>query len=166
MNSEELVTDTTPVHTIPPTETTHSTTVDSTSDSLSDIYPHLTESFTTTTSTAAPEEYTEPCLTAAPQEDENSHEDDKEDLTSSSTEHVCEGELSQADMQTFDNAMNAFSKDLLKQVYLESHSPNVVVSPFSIALGLLQLTLGNDCASPYRSHMVKVLQVTSTKLFV
>ncbi|XP_075710285.1 alpha-2-antiplasmin [Rhinoderma darwinii] len=156
---EECITDTTattPVHTTPLPETTHSSVVDSTSDSLSDLYPHLTEFFTT--STAAPVENTEADQTAAPQNDEYSHEDD--DPASSSSEK-CEGELSHADMQTFRQAMNAFSKDLLKEVLVETHNPNVVVSPFSIALGLLQLTLGAE--NETEKKILETLHVESIK---
>ncbi|KAG9485842.1 hypothetical protein GDO78_008755, partial [Eleutherodactylus coqui] len=65
------------------------------------------------------------------------------DLASSS-ESVCGGELSPFELQSFEKAMNAFSKDLLKQVKLVSQDPNVAMSPFSITLGLLQLALGAE----------------------
>ncbi|XP_040279492.1 alpha-2-antiplasmin [Bufo bufo] len=146
VNVEDFFTDateTTSFHTTPRTEASHPTFVESTSDTLSDIYPDHTEFFTTTTSTAAPEEASVPDPSAVFQDDEHSHEEEEE-VASSSSENVCDGELSHADMQTFEQAMNAFSKDLLKQVELESESPNVVVSPFSIGLGLLQLTLGAE----------------------
>ncbi|KAG8590189.1 hypothetical protein GDO81_006673 [Engystomops pustulosus] len=147
---EEFASDTTTATppTTPHTEPTEPAVVDSTSDSLLDLYPHLTEFFTTTTSTASPEDNgeheptdeNEP--TEAPQNEQSLNDEDP--VSSSSSEDVCEGELSQADIQTFEKAMNAFSKDLLKQVHLASNTPNVVVSPFSIALGLLQLALGAE----------------------
>ncbi|CAJ0942798.1 unnamed protein product [Ranitomeya imitator] len=138
---EEVVTErTTPVHTTTPTEATHK---DSTSDSWLDLHPHATEFFTTTTSTTAPAEISEPDSTAALVTEENSHEEDG-DVASSSSENVCEGDVSHVDKQAFEKAMNAFGIDLLKQVHQESNNPNVVVSPFSIALGLLQLALGAE----------------------
>ncbi|XP_071994218.1 alpha-2-antiplasmin isoform X1 [Engystomops pustulosus] len=147
---EEFASDTTTATppTTPHTEPTEPAVVDSTSDSLLDLYPHLTEFFTTTTSTASPEDNgeheptdeNEP--TEAPQNEQSLNDEDP--VSSSSSEDVCEGELSQADIQTFEKAMNDFSKDLLKQVHLASNTPNVVVSPFSIALGLLQLALGAE----------------------
>ncbi|XP_073421779.1 alpha-2-antiplasmin isoform X2 [Dendrobates tinctorius] len=138
---EEVATErtTTPVHTTTPTEA-H---LDSTSDSWLDLHPHATEFFTTTTSTTVPAEISEPDPTAALVTEENSHEEDG-DLASSSSENVCDGEVSHADKKSFEKAMNAFGMDLLKQVHQESNNPNVVVSPFSIALGLLQLALGAE----------------------
>ncbi|XP_056414672.1 alpha-2-antiplasmin [Hyla sarda] len=160
--NEEFVTDTTattPVTTTPHTETTHSPIVDSTSDSLLDIYPHLTESFTTTTSTAAPEESSKPPdPTVAFHPKECSSEEVGFDLAFSS-ENECDGVLSPADVQKFGRAMNKFSMDLLKQVELESQNPNVVVSPFSIALGLLQLALGAE--NQTETHILEALHVES-----
>ncbi|KAM3934094.1 alpha-2-antiplasmin [Leptodactylus fuscus] len=146
---EQFVTETptTPFPTTPLPEATQPAIVESTSDAFCDLYPHLPECFTTTTSTtttAAPEEGDKSEQAAAPQQDEHSMEDKDDLASSSSSEDLCREELSRADMQTFEHAMNTFSKDLLKQIHQESNNPNVVVSPFSIALGLLQLALGAE----------------------
>ncbi|XP_077336696.1 alpha-2-antiplasmin [Lithobates pipiens] len=119
------------------TKATHSNIVDSTSDTWSDLNPGATTEFTTTSSTPAIQNDE----TVAPK-----HEDpiDDQDEKISSSENTCNGDLSQAEMRKFADAMMKFSTDLLKQVHLGSKSPNVVVSPFSIALGLLQLTLGAE----------------------
>ncbi|XP_069801705.1 alpha-2-antiplasmin isoform X2 [Dendropsophus ebraccatus] len=158
--NEEIAPDrsgTTPVSTTPLTETTHSSIVDSTSDSPSDLFPHQTEVFTTTTSTAAPEECGEPEPTEVIQNEEQSMEEKYDDASSS--ENICRGEPSPADMHTLERAMNAFSMNLLKQVEQESQAPNVVVSPFSIALGLLQLALGAE--NQTEKQILKTLQVES-----
>ncbi|XP_018413153.1 PREDICTED: alpha-2-antiplasmin [Nanorana parkeri] len=118
-------------------ETTHSNIVDSTSDTWLDLHPGATE-FPTTFSTRTTEnaEMTSPV--------DLKYDDSSEDDKVSSSENTCNGDLSREEMRKFADAMMTFSKDLLKQVYLESTSPNVVVSPLSIALGLLHLTLGAE----------------------
>lgn len=117
------------------TKATHSNIVDSTSDTWSDLFPWATTEFTTTSTPAIQNE------TVAPKY-EDSIEDDQDEKISSS-ENACNGDFSKTEMKQFADAMMKFSTDLLKQVHLGSKSSNVVVSPLSIALGLLQLTLGN-----------------------
>ncbi|XP_040194310.1 alpha-2-antiplasmin [Rana temporaria] len=117
------------------TKATHSNIVDSTSDTWSDLFPWATE-FTTTSTPAIQNE------TEAPKY-EDSIEDDQDEKISSS-ENACNGDFSKTEMNQFADAMMKFSTDLLKQVHLGSKSSNVVVSPLSIALGLLQLTLGAE----------------------
>lgn len=112
------------------TKATHSNIVDSTSDTRSDLYPGATTEFTTT---STPE--TQNDGKVAPT---------SRDSINSSSENTCNGDLSQAEMRKFADAMMKFSTDLLKEVHMGSKSPNVVVSPLSIALGLLQLTLGAE----------------------
>ncbi|XP_075052798.1 alpha-2-antiplasmin [Mixophyes fleayi] len=136
-NVKELIPSTTPITTTPYEQPTEAHVAESTSDSWLDLFPWAT---TTTTSTTS----TETAPTVIPENEENSAEDKEDYNTSSSSESDCNGDLSPAEMQAFSKAMMAFSKDLLKQVHLDSQAPNVVVSPLSIALGLLQLTLGAE----------------------
>ncbi|KAM5182141.1 alpha-2-antiplasmin isoform 1-T2 [Mantella aurantiaca] len=138
------------------TETTHSEIVDSTSDTWSDIHPGATTEFTTTSCTPKMQN-TETTTSGAPKHDESDEDDTDEKISSS--ENTCNGDLSKAEMRKFADAMMTFSKDLLKQVHLESKSPNVVVSPLSIALALLQLTLGAEKETEKR--LLEALHVES-----
>ncbi|XP_072285369.1 alpha-2-antiplasmin [Pyxicephalus adspersus] len=125
------------------TESTPPNIVDSTSDTWSDLHPWATTEFTTTDFTPTISDAELTTLVATKNEESTETEDDTDEKTSSA-ENICNGDLTQAEMRKFADAMMAFSKDLLKQIDSESQSPNVVVSPLSIALGLLQLTLGAE----------------------
>ncbi|XP_063812178.1 alpha-2-antiplasmin [Pseudophryne corroboree] len=148
VNMKELRGSATPIDTTTSRTTTPANSPDSTSDSWSDLHPWAvwaTELEKTTKSTAPLIQSTETATTVTPETKAHSTEEfqDDKDMSSSSESH-CDEDLSQAEMQELATAVMAFSKDLLKQVHLESNTPNVVVSPLSIALGLLQLSLGAE----------------------
>uniref|UniRef100_A0A8C5PDZ9 Serpin family F member 2 n=1 Tax=Leptobrachium leishanense TaxID=445787 RepID=A0A8C5PDZ9_9ANUR len=54
----------------------------------------------------------------------------------------CDENTPPEEIQKFSQAVMAFSIDLLKQADPEFKKPNLIISPFSVALGLLQLSLG------------------------
>ncbi|KAM8976222.1 alpha-2-antiplasmin [Pelodytes ibericus] len=108
---------------------------DSTSDSWLDLNPATTVQDLTTTATEAT------CNTKADSAEEKSSEtDDLDGLENNDGE--CEQNPSPMEIQKFSKAMMAFSIDLLKQADPQQTKPNVVMSPFSVALALLQLSIG------------------------
>ncbi|XP_053562198.1 alpha-2-antiplasmin [Bombina bombina] len=128
---------------VPNREIPDSGFLDSTADTWADIYGETTTPFSTTPTTAevtpsVPGEHldiktTEQSSREVAPDSEEEEEDSDDDSTS---------DLSSAEIRKFTQGIMSFSADLLKQVDVDSNKPNVVMSPLSIALGLLQLSLG------------------------
>ncbi|KAE8622270.1 hypothetical protein XENTR_v10005171 [Xenopus tropicalis] len=71
----------------------------------------------------------------------------------------CDENASLEEMRKFSQAITFFSIDLLKEIDPESKKPSVVMSPFSIALGLLQLSLG--AGKEMQNKLMETLHVES-----
>ncbi|NP_001087821.1 serpin peptidase inhibitor, clade F (alpha-2 antiplasmin, pigment epithelium derived factor), member 2 S homeolog precursor [Xenopus laevis] len=74
-------------------------------------------------------------------------------------QECCDENVSQEEMRKFSQSITSFSIDLLKEIDPESKKPSVVMSPFSIALGLLQLSLGSG--KEMEEKLMKTLHVES-----
>ncbi|CAH2219933.1 alpha-2-antiplasmin [Pelobates cultripes] len=134
--------------------------LDSTSDSWSDIHPwHTTTVPTTTTtteSTAQEEKDDEDTETVEEKSDEA---EDLNDLENQDNE--CTQDATPEDIQKFSQAVMDFSVDLLKQTDPEFKKPHVIISPFSVALGLLQLSLG--AGEETEKRLLETLHLKSVK---
>ncbi|KAM4795663.1 alpha-2-antiplasmin [Rhinophrynus dorsalis] len=141
---------------------------DSTSDSWADIYPDRTTAFTTTTSTASTNE-----ITSVPDnnDDHLSNEQSSDEIDKPAVQpeieevegkdEDCDENVTQEEMRKFSQAIMAFGIDLLKEVDPESKKPSVILSPFSIALGLFQLSLG--AGKDMEQKILETLHVESAK---
>ncbi|KAM4700375.1 alpha-2-antiplasmin isoform 2-T2 [Discoglossus pictus] len=122
--------------------------LDSTSDSWTDIHGTTTPFFTTTTdetpsvSNHLETEHVKQSSHEASSHSREDQNDDDDDDDDDAAADVCARNVSQDEIRKFAQAMMSFSFDLLKQVDKEANKPNVIISPLSIALGLLQLSLG------------------------
>ncbi|XP_030078000.1 alpha-2-antiplasmin [Microcaecilia unicolor] len=130
---------------------TDSSFQDSTSDTWEDIYPHANTTAFPQTSTTSPVEVTTatedqvvPGITEQSSVEGSDLEGDQEDFLEEGEdeERRCKKTVSLKEMHSLAEAMIKFSIDLFKQVHLESKTPNVLLSPFSIFLSLSQLALG------------------------
>ncbi|XP_029468263.1 alpha-2-antiplasmin [Rhinatrema bivittatum] len=125
------------------TETTGSALQDSTSDTWEEIHPNAGTTVFPLMSTPWPVE-----VTPVPEDQvaagiaAESHEQENTSEEGDDEEGACPKSVSPEAMRNLSEAMMKFSIDLFRQVDLESKKPNVILSPFSIALSLAQLALG------------------------
>ncbi|XP_053313075.1 alpha-2-antiplasmin [Spea bombifrons] len=143
------------------TEIPSSGVADSTSDSWSDIHPWVTTEYPTTATTTEETTTTEPSehLENEPNKETSSEVDDQDD--SKDHDDQCDENAQPEEVKKFAEAMMDFSIDLLKHADPELKKPNVVISPFSVALGLLQLSLG--AGKDTEKKLLETLHVQSLK---
>ncbi|XP_018101639.1 alpha-2-antiplasmin isoform X2 [Xenopus laevis] len=96
-----------------------------------------------------PSEDNEPCKLVM---DDNDDDNEVE-------QESCDENASLEEMRKFSQAITSFSIDLLKEIDPESQKPSAVMSPFSIALGLLQLSLG--AGKEMQDKLMETLHVES-----
>ncbi|KAG8450776.1 hypothetical protein GDO86_003153 [Hymenochirus boettgeri] len=127
-----------------PMESTHAVIVNSTSDTWNDL-GKTTQLPTPTTSGLDDDLHNVP---------DNQSETESKEKSSSEVNSVqttvgegddgesCDENVSQEEIKKISQALTSFSIDLLRDIDPNSQKPSVVISPYSIALGLFQLSLG------------------------